>query len=73
MKNVETSCLCGSVKISVGEVNPKFTVCHCDSCRAWGGAPFFAVQCGTDVEIENDNKVKTYESSDWASRGFCTE
>ncbi|CAA0109127.1 Glutathione-dependent formaldehyde-activating enzyme [BD1-7 clade bacterium] len=73
MKKLETSCLCGCVKISVEQVNPKFTVCHCDDCRAWGGAPFFAVQCGTDVVIEGDSNVKVYESSAWADRGFCSE
>ncbi|MEP1448473.1 MAG: GFA family protein [Paraglaciecola sp.] len=66
-------CLCGAVKITANEINPKFTVCHCDACRGWGGAPFFAVQCGTNVEVEGAEKVKMYESSPWASRGFCTE
>ena len=73
MLNSETSCLCGSVKITAREINPKFTVCHCESCRAWGGAPFFAVQCGTNVEIEGNEKVKMYESSAWACRGFCSD
>jgi hypothetical protein len=71
--NSKASCLCGSVKITAGEINPKFTVCHCDSCRAWGGGPFFAVQCGTNVEIEGNEKIKMYESSSWASRGFCSD
>ena len=66
-------CLCGSVKLSVKKVDPKFTVCHCDSCRSWGGGPFFAVRCGIDVEIEGSDKIKMYDSSDWASRGFCSE
>jgi hypothetical protein len=70
--NSKASCLCGSVKIIAGEINPKFTVCHCDSCRVWGGGPFFAVQCGTNVEIEGNEKIKMYESSSWASRGFCS-
>ena len=68
----EASCLCGDVKIDVANVNPKFTVCHCDTCRNWGGGPFFAVQCGTDVEIEGTEKIKEYDSSPWASRGFCS-
>ena len=69
----KASCLCGSVKITAQEINPKFTVCHCDTCRAWGGAPFFAVQCGTKVNIEGSEKVKMYKSSTWASRGFCSD
>jgi len=68
---ISTSCLCGKVKITAGTINPKFTVCHCDSCRAWGSAPFFAVQCGTDVEIEGEEDVTIYDSSAWACRGFC--
>ena len=67
-----TTCLCGAVGITVAEINPKFTVCHCDSCRAWGSAPFFAVQCGTDVKINGEDNVTVYESSSWASRGFCS-
>jgi len=72
MLNSKAECLCGSVKITAKQINPRFTVCHCDSCRTWGGAPFFAVQCGTDVEIEGSEKIKVYESSTWASRGFCS-
>lgn len=73
MSYSEASCLCGAVKISVEKIDPKFTVCHCHSCRTWGGAPFFAVKCGTNVKIQGNDKIKMYESSAWASRGFCTE
>ncbi|WP_283789715.1 GFA family protein [Bermanella sp. WJH001] len=73
MSQSETNCLCGAVKITAEDVNPKFTVCHCQSCRSWGGAPFFAVQCGTKVKIHGEDHVKQYESSAWASRGFCKE
>ncbi|MGF1726539.1 GFA family protein [Photobacterium nomapromontoriensis] len=66
-----THCLCGAVKITVTTVNPKFTVCHCQMCRTWGGGPFFAVQCGTEVTI--DGEVKEFDSSAWAARGFCAE
>ncbi|MEH6444655.1 MAG: GFA family protein [Oceanospirillaceae bacterium] len=68
-----SSCLCGSVKISVAQINPKFSVCHCQACRTWGGAPFFAVQCGTQVTFENADKIKLFDSSAWAQRGFCQE
>ena len=73
MSDSKTNCLCGAVNIVVKDVDPKFTVCHCQSCRTWGGAPFFAVKCGTNVKIEGDDNVKMYASSSWASRGFCTE
>lgn len=73
MLSSKASCLCGAVNITANEINPKFTVCHCDSCRGWGGAPFFALQCGENLNIEGGEKVKVYESSSWASRGLCTD
>ncbi|MCY9803521.1 GFA family protein [Vibrio scophthalmi] len=73
MTQAKTNCLCGAVKITAQDVNPKFTVCHCQSCRTWGGAPYFAVRCGTKVTIEGKGYVKMYQSSDWAERGFCIE
>lgn len=73
MLDAKASCLCGAVEIVANEINPKFTVCHCDSCRRWGGAPFFAVQCGTNLQIKGSDKIKLYASSSWASRGFCND
>lgn len=73
MLSSKANCLCGAVEITANEINPKFTVCHCNSCRGWGGAPFFALQCGTNVSINGGEKIKIYESSSWASRGFCRE
>jgi len=73
MSQLETSCLCNAVKIKAENVDPKFTVCHCQTCRTWGGAPFFAVKCGTKVTINGEDNVKIFDSSSWASRGFCTE
>jgi hypothetical protein len=66
-------CLCGNIEITATDINPKFTVCHFDSCRTWGGAPFFAVQCGTDVTIKGQENITLYDSSSWASRGFCAK
>ena len=68
-KAANSSCLCGNVKISAKQIDPSFTVCHCDTCRTWGSGPFFAVRCGKDVEIEGD--ISIYNSSEWANRGFC--
>lgn len=73
MSHSEAQCLCGAVKITAQQINPKFTVCHCQTCRTWGGAPLFAVKCGTKVLIEGDDSVTVYKSSPWASRGFCKQ
>lgn len=70
--NTEVShCLCGSVKITLSTFNPKFSVCHCDTCRTWAGGPLFSLQCGSHVEFEGSDLIKRYDSSPWASRGFC--
>jgi hypothetical protein len=72
-KNAQkANCLCGSVKIAAANINPQFTVCHCDDCRAWGSGPFFAVQCGSEVSFEGEQHISEYESSAWASRAFCS-
>jgi len=67
------SCLCGGVKIEIKELNHQFTVCHCLTCRKWGGGPFFAVACGADVKFEGGENIKEFESSAWANRGFCQQ
>lgn len=72
-ENYTGQCLCGSVKLHVAEINPKFTVCHCGTCRTWTGGPLFAVQCGTDVVLEGDENVTIFDSSPWAERGFCAK
>jgi len=74
LKSVQNvaSCLCSGVKVHVANIDPKFTVCHCESCRKWGGGPLFMMQCGSDVKFEDKNLVKEYDSSSWASRGFCS-
>lgn len=69
--SVKARCLCGDVTFSVANVSSKFSVCHCETCRAWGGGPLFAVPCGADVEFDSMYRVTVYDSSEWASRGFC--
>ena len=68
----QAKCLCGSVKITAHNINPKFSVCHCDACRLWGGGPSFAVQCGAEVNFEGADNITEYASSTWASRAFCS-
>ncbi len=40
-------------------------------CRRWGGGgPFLAVPAKT-VTFQGEEHIKRFDSSDWASRGFC--
>ena len=66
------SCLCGTVRITAKRARKSVGACHCSMCRTWGGGPLLAVDCGTDVEIEGGDHVTTFDSSEWAERGFCS-
>jgi len=50
-------------------------VCHCEMCRRWTGGAFIVVSCGTskDVEIENEEALGIYKSSDHGERVFCSK
>nr|WP_086939172.1 GFA family protein [Thaumasiovibrio occultus] len=65
------TCLCGAVTVSPAVINPKFTVCHCASCRKWSTGPLFMLQCGEDVTFDGKEAISEYDSSAWAARGFC--
>ncbi len=65
------SCLCGAVRFTARTASRSAGACHCGMCRTWGGGPLMAVDCGTDVSFEGDENVSVYDSSEWATRGFC--
>ena len=65
-------CLCGAVRITAGQAKGRVGACHCSMCRTWGGGPFLAVDCGTEVEFAGEDHVKVFDSSKWAERGFCS-
>lgn len=65
------SCLCGSVRFVATPKTQHIRACHCDMCRKWGGGPFFAADCDDNVLFEGTEHITTYDSSEWAERGFC--
>ena len=67
------SCLCGSITITTTSMNPAVGVCHCGMCRKWGAGPFLSVNCNQDIEIEGEDNLGIYNSSDWGERGFCKQ
>lgn len=67
------TCLCGAVKITASEINPNLGVCHCNMCRKWSAGPYLSVDCGQKVTIEGKDSLAQYDSSEWASRGFCNK
>ncbi len=64
-------CLCGSVEFVISSEAKTFDSCHCSMCRRWGGGPAFAVEAVGGIEFKSRDFVKTYNSSEWAERGFC--
>ena len=69
---IDGHCLCGAVKIELEEPNPHVEICHCDMCRRWGGA-FYSALTGKGFTISGEDSITTYQSSDWAERGFCSK
>ncbi len=65
------TCLCGAVRVVARTKNNSIGACHCTMCRKWGGGPLFASECETDVAFEGTEYISTFNSSDWAERGFC--
>jgi len=66
-------CLCGAVSFEVAKVPETFGACHCTMCRTWGGGPWLAADCGTQVQFKGEDHISRYDSSQWAQRGFCSK
>jgi len=69
--NAHGSCLCGAVTVAVVAQKQNVAACHCSICRTWGGGPLLALESVSDIEVEGEENVSVYASSDWAERGFC--
>jgi hypothetical protein len=69
---VEGKCLCGAIAITAPD-KKNIDACHCGMCRRWGGGPALGIACGSEVQIDNAEKLSVYRSSDWAERAFCSE
>lgn len=67
---VTGSCLCGAVAFRASLPERHFDVCHCGTCRKWGGGPAFACNAA-GLEIADGAPVTWFASSDHAERGFC--
>lgn len=73
MKNC--SCLCGGVKYQVKGKPTKISLCHCRMCQKFSGfafGSFMRVPTTQYKLIKGANLETVYESSDFASRVFCS-
>jgi hypothetical protein len=69
---MDGQCLCGAITVHAPDTK-HVDACHCGMCRRWGGGPALGINGGTNVEITAQDKLKVYQSSDWAERAFCGE
>ena len=68
-------CLCGEVGVSIPELSEEITVCHCHMCQKFFGGPFLSLAgvLPKEVEIDGEEQIQRYLSSEWAERGFCKQ
>lgn len=68
-------CLCGEVRVTIPELSEEITVCHCHMCQKFFGGPFLSLTgvLPKDVEINGEEQIQRYLSSEWAERGFCKQ
>lgn len=68
-------CLCGEVRVTIPELSEEITVCHCHMCQKFFGGPFLSLAgvLPQDVEINGEEQIQRYLSSEWAERGFCKQ
>jgi hypothetical protein len=69
---MDGKCLCSAITVKTPD-KTTIDACHCGMCRRWGGSPALGVPCGSDVQIDGFDKLKVYQSSEWAERAFCGE
>lgn len=65
-------CLCGAVTVSATIRKTGLTVCHCDMCRRHTSSMFVGL-APEQESLKIAGPAKSFRSSDWAERGFCTE
>lgn len=71
--SLEGNCLCGAVTVSAKVENKNIGACHCEMCRRWGGGPMLAIDCGNNISFNGEENIASFQSSDWAQRGFCQQ
>ena len=69
---IQGRCLCGAVTISAILEKTGLTACHCDMCRQHTSS-FFVGLSPVQSSLKIDGPAKSFRSSEWAERGFCSE
>ena len=70
-QEISGQCLCGAVTVTARVDNPRVRACHCDMCRQHTSGAFFSLET-LPGSITVKGPAKTFKSSDWGGRGFCS-
>ena len=69
--DLKGQCLCGDVSVHLPDAKPHVGACHCNMCQIWCGGPGMAIDVDDQINIQGEENLRTYASSDWAERAFC--
>jgi hypothetical protein len=65
-------CLCGAVRFELKDEPKTYGACHCSMCRKFSGGIELGLEVAPGGIIwSGEENIATYESSEWAERGFC--
>lgn len=67
-RQINGQCLCGAVTVTATLTDPIVRACHCEMCRRQTSSMFMSLPA---ENIVFSGPTKTYQSSEWAERGFC--
>ncbi len=72
-QNLSGGCQCGAVRFELAQRPAEYGACHCNMCRKIGGGVALSFMVpGDGLTWTAQDTLKTYTSSQWAERGFCT-
>lgn len=74
MTLLTAGCLCGAVRLEITDPDLSAHACHCENCRRQNGAcsMTITVPAAQLRVLRGAEAIKTYASSDWAARSFCS-
>mgnify|MGYP001812353997 FL=1 len=65
------NCLCGAITFTVDADGGTVGACHCKMCRRWSGGVLLALDSSNALQIDGEENLAIYKSSEWGERCFC--
>ena len=64
-------CLCGKVSYTLPATVSEVGMCHCATCRRWGGGGAGVSFQSKEPKIKDTESLCWWKSTSWSERGFC--